>query len=89
MTSTATPVATLDGPRHGLGFKEFVAIVAALMALNALAIDVMLPALGDSKPAISRRSVVLPHPEGPSRVKNSPRLIVTETRSSATTAPAP
>lgn len=47
MTSTATPVATLDGPRHGLGFKEFVAIVAALMALNALAIDVMLPALGD------------------------------------------
>lgn len=47
MNTTATPVEVIDGPRHGLGFTEFVAIVAALMALNALAIDVMLPALGD------------------------------------------
>lgn len=33
-------------PRHApMGFREFVTMVAALMALNALAIDVMLPAL--------------------------------------------
>ena len=29
------------------------------------------PLVGNSKPAISRRSVVLPQPEGPSSVKNS------------------
>ncbi|HQZ12496.1 MAG TPA: multidrug effflux MFS transporter [Devosia sp.] len=38
MTSTATPA-------RGLSRVEFIALVAALMALNALAIDVMLPAL--------------------------------------------
>jgi DHA1 family bicyclomycin/chloramphenicol resistance-like MFS transporter len=32
-------------PHPGMGFKEFVALVAALMATNALAIDSMLPAL--------------------------------------------
>lgn len=33
--------------RHaGLGFRQFVALIAALMATNALAIDSMLPALG-------------------------------------------
>ena len=36
-------------PRHvphpGMGFREFVGFVAALMAINALAIDAMLPAL--------------------------------------------
>jgi DHA1 family bicyclomycin/chloramphenicol resistance-like MFS transporter len=42
---------TLDAPtaalpaRRGPGFPEFVALVACLMALNALAIDSMLPAL--------------------------------------------
>jgi DHA1 family bicyclomycin/chloramphenicol resistance-like MFS transporter len=40
-----------DGPRDrsvgaGLGFPELVALVAATFALNALAIDMMLPALG-------------------------------------------
>jgi DHA1 family bicyclomycin/chloramphenicol resistance-like MFS transporter len=35
-------------PMHSpMGFAEFVALVASLMALNALAIDVMLPALPD------------------------------------------
>lgn len=34
-------------PHPGLSFAEFVALIAALMALNALAIDVMLPALPD------------------------------------------
>ncbi|MFN3673500.1 MAG: multidrug effflux MFS transporter, partial [Bosea sp. (in: a-proteobacteria)] len=34
-------------PRHGMGFNAFVALTAALMATNALAIDSMLPALAD------------------------------------------
>lgn len=34
-----------SGTRGGAGFREFVALIAALMAVNALAIDVMLPAL--------------------------------------------
>lgn len=34
-------------PRHGMGFYPFVALMAALMATNALAIDAMLPALAD------------------------------------------
>jgi DHA1 family bicyclomycin/chloramphenicol resistance-like MFS transporter len=38
MTTTVQPAGTLSRP-------EFIALVAALMALNALAIDVMLPAL--------------------------------------------
>ncbi len=32
-------------PQPGMGFKQFVALIAALMAVNALAIDTMLPAL--------------------------------------------
>jgi len=49
----ATPVvpsaaAQDHAERHApMSFREFVAMVAALMALNALAIDVMLPALQD------------------------------------------
>jgi DHA1 family bicyclomycin/chloramphenicol resistance-like MFS transporter len=38
------------GPHAGIGFREFVSIVAAMMALMALGIDMMLPAL----PAIGR-----------------------------------
>ncbi|MEM8877597.1 MAG: multidrug effflux MFS transporter [Pseudomonadota bacterium] len=34
-----------SNPHPGLGFGEFVTIIALLMALNALAIDIMLPAL--------------------------------------------
>jgi DHA1 family bicyclomycin/chloramphenicol resistance-like MFS transporter len=34
-------------PYPGLGFRQFVAMIAALMATNALAIDSMLPALPD------------------------------------------
>jgi MFS transporter, DHA1 family, multidrug resistance protein len=37
-------------PHPGIGFKQFVAMVAAMMAVNALAIDGMLPAL----PAIGK-----------------------------------
>lgn len=44
-TSLASPAA-LARPRHEpMGFREFVGMVAGLMALNALAIDIMLPAL--------------------------------------------
>ena len=39
----APPDATVEGPP--LGFREFVGMVALMMALNALAIDSMLPAL--------------------------------------------
>jgi len=38
-------MAALDTPHPGMGFKEFVALMAALMATNALGIDAMLPAL--------------------------------------------
>lgn len=37
--------ATSSQPHPGLHFREFVALIAALMALNALSIDTMLPAL--------------------------------------------
>ncbi len=39
------PVRTSATPAFGIGFREFVGIVAALMAINALGIDSMLPAL--------------------------------------------
>ncbi|MCA0320753.1 MAG: multidrug effflux MFS transporter [Proteobacteria bacterium] len=42
MTSLSEPAAR---DRAGLGFRSFVALIAALMATNALAIDAMLPAL--------------------------------------------
>lgn len=35
-----------DNRSHGLPFGEFVALMASLMAVNALGIDIMLPALG-------------------------------------------
>src|SRR4051794_16447254 len=47
----------------------------------------MLPASGRSKPAIMRRQVVLPEPDGPSSVKNSPRRMSMSTPSTATTSP--
>lgn len=46
MTAQAVPY---ERARHGMGQTQFVALIAALMAVNALAIDAMLPAL----PAIS------------------------------------
>ncbi|SFI87029.1 MFS transporter, DHA1 family, bicyclomycin/chloramphenicol resistance protein [Bosea sp. OK403] len=41
MTAIADPAL----PRHGMSFRSFVTLTAALMATNALAIDSMLPAL--------------------------------------------
>ena len=40
-----------------------------------------------AKPATMRSSVVLPQPEGPSSVKNSPSRISSETSSTARTVP--
>jgi hypothetical protein len=45
------------------------------------------PLSGSSKPAISRSVVVLPEPDGPSSVKNSPRAMSTLTPSTAATEP--
>src|ERR1700747_3643776 len=42
------------------------------------------PEVGCSKPAISRRVVVLPQPDGPSREKNSPLATVRSMLSTAT-----
>lgn len=39
-------------PHPGLGFKAFVALVAAMMAINALSIDIMLPALPEMGEAL-------------------------------------
>ena len=39
----------------------------------------MRPASGSSKPAMRRSVVVLPEPDGPSSVKNSPRAMSSDT----------
>src|SRR3954468_2319743 len=49
--------------------------------------SVMRPASGCSNPAIIRSVVVLPDPDGPSSVKNSPAPTVRSTLSTATTSP--
>src|SRR5215467_1795515 len=45
------------------------------------------PSVASSRPAIIRSSVDLPQPEGPTRTRNSPLPIVSETPSTATTSP--
>src|SRR5258705_662610 len=45
------------------------------------------PASGRSKPAITRSVVVLPDPDGPRSVKNSPSATVRSTSATATTSP--
>src|SRR3954464_7024086 len=47
----------------------------------------MLPPLGSSSPAIMRKVVVLPQPEGPSSVSNSPSAAVSVAPSTAAKAP--
>src|SRR5262249_25321784 len=47
----------------------------------------MSPDVGCSKPAIRRRQVVLPEPDGPSSAKNSPASISKLTSSAARTSP--
>ena len=43
---TASDSSLSDRAGHGLPFHEFVALMASLMAVNALGVDAMLPALG-------------------------------------------
>ena len=45
------------------------------------------PELGLSKPAIMLRTVVLPQPLGPSRVRTSPRRMASSSSCTASTAP--
>jgi hypothetical protein len=47
----------------------------------------MVPESGVSNPAIIRRLVVLPLPEGPSKEKNSPSAMSSETASTAAVSP--
>src|SRR5512143_3162218 len=47
----------------------------------------MSPSVGSSIPAIIRRRVVLPHPEGPRRTRNSPSFVARSTWSTACTFP--
>jgi DHA1 family bicyclomycin/chloramphenicol resistance-like MFS transporter len=47
-SATASSQAKTERPSDpGIGFREFVALMAALMATNALSIDAMLPVLGE------------------------------------------
>src|SRR3990172_8929735 len=45
------------------------------------------PAVGSSSPAIIRRRVVFPHPDGPSRTRNSPSSVERSTPLTASTSP--
>src|SRR5438093_13446386 len=47
----------------------------------------IVPAVTSSRPEIIRRSVDLPQPDGPTRTRNSPLPIFSETSSTATTPP--
>ncbi|WP_425089883.1 multidrug effflux MFS transporter [Stappia sp.] len=47
MHSPIAPSPAAAEPHPGISFREFVALIASLMALNSLAIDIMLPALPD------------------------------------------
>ncbi len=50
-------------------------------------VDRISPLVGAVKPAIAISMVVLPEPDGPSSVKNSPRATVSDTSSSAVAVP--
>src|SRR3954467_13633286 len=52
-----------------------------------LPLKLIAPESISQKPAIMRKSVVLPHPDGPSSVKNSPSRISSETSRTARTSP--
>lgn len=54
--ATAPPGLKARTPHPGMGFREFVAMIAALMMANALAIDSMLPALPEIGHALGTTS---------------------------------
>ena len=49
---------------------------------------VIAPEVADSSPATSRSAVVLPHPDGPTRIMNSPSGMSSVRRSIAVASPA-
>jgi len=57
-------------PNAGIGFREFVAIIAAAMAVNALAIEAMLPALPEIGAALGAAS------DNQARSSSRPRVAV-------------
>src|SRR3954454_19572782 len=57
------------------------------MRVTSAPMSSTVPASGCSKPAMTRSVVVLPEPEGPSSVKNSPRAMSRSRFSIATTSP--
>ena len=58
-------------------------------AVTSVSPNQMRPAVGVSRPAIIRRVVVLPQPEGPTKVKNSRSPISSERSRTACTSRAP
>ena len=59
LPSMSSPATAARGTAVGPGFPEFVCLIAMLMALNALAIDAMLPALpqiGDGLGVVTENS---------------------------------
>ena len=61
--------------REHLEDEGDVALAGGLLA-DLLAVDQISPEVGSSSPAIMRSVVVLPQPEGPSSMKNSPSSTV-------------
>src|SRR6476619_2936740 len=57
------------------------------MAVTSLPSSSILPDVGSSQPALRRRTVVLPEPDGPSMEKNSPWRMSRSTPSTATVSP--
>ena len=53
----------------------FVGLLSGGSAVISMPSSNKFPLVGYSKPASSLSKVVLPHPEGPSKEKNSPSLI--------------
>ena len=73
----------LEDHAHAASFRED----PPLRANHANVADFDYAGIGDFKPAMSRRKVVLPHPLGPSRPRNSPGATVRSTAFTATTEP--
>jgi hypothetical protein len=73
-----------SAPRQQRRRLEDVAVGARLARhFRRHAVDVIVPAVGCSRSAMTRRNVVLPQPDGPMKETNSPLPIVRSTLDSA------
>jgi hypothetical protein len=70
---------------HSFEKTIFVGLLSGGNAVISIPSINRLPEVGYSNPANNLNNVVLPHPEGPKREKNSPSLISNETSSTAFT----